>query len=195
MSEILRVSTVTGQVPDEFRYNGEVYSLVGINGEGLFTPADFGMTTRMASTACWRGYQMFYDCVGGQLILDGMLANPNEAKPVNGIEPREPEDSFMFPYVYENLKLKSKFTGKILLGKDFIDEMYVHMGFQSAESFRMVIELEVKDGDIINETNLSRTMAERRKSGLSKPAQPSTKNDNDVMDWIEDRFSQDYDPD
>ena len=193
MCAVLRVSTVTGQVPDEFRYNGEVYSLVGISGEGLYVPADFDMRTKMASTACWRGYQMLYDCVDGELILDGMQANPVEPKPVNGVEPMKPKDSFIFPYIYENLKLKTKFSGKILLGKDFIDEMYVHMGFQSPESFRTVIELEVKDGDIISETDLSQAMAERRSSGRSKPAQPDSMDDDDVMGWIEDRFSQDYD--
>ena len=184
---------MTGQVSDEFRYNGEVYALVGISGEGLYTPADFGMTTRMASTACWRGYQMFYDCVDGELILEMMLANPKDPKPVNGVKPSKSEDSVMFSYVYENLKLKTKFTGRILLGKDFIEEMYVHMGFQSAESFRTVIELEVKDGDIVNETDLSQTMAEKRLDGRNKPTRPPTMEDNDVMSWIEDRFSQDYD--
>lgn len=183
---------MTGQVSDEFRYNGEVFSLVGFNGECLYTPADFDMRTTMASTACWRGYQMFYDCVDGVLILDAMFANPKDAKPVNGIEPRKPENSFMFPYVYENLGLKTKFTGRILLGKDFIDEMYVHMGFQSAESYRTVIELEVKNGDIVKETDLSSTMAERRLTGRNKPARPQSMDDDDVKGWIENRFSQDY---
>ncbi|MFW9786933.1 MAG: hypothetical protein ACFFE2_11910 [Candidatus Thorarchaeota archaeon] len=186
---------MTGQVADEFRYNGEAYALVGISGEGLYTPADFGMTTRMASTACWRGYQMFYDCVDGELILDTMLANPEVPKPVNGIEPRKLENSFMFPLVYENLRLKTKFTGRILLGRDFIDEMYVHMGFQSAESFRTVIEIEIKDGEIIKETDLSQSMAERRLAGLNKPSQPPSMEEDELKGWIEERFSQDYDTD
>ena len=183
---------LTGQISDEFRYNGEVFSLVGINGKGLFTPGDFGMTTTMASTACWRTYQMFYDCVDGKLILDTMFANPKELKPVNGVDPVKPEQSRRFNYIYEDLKLKTKFTGRILLGKDFIQEMYVHMGFQSPESYQTVIEIEVKDGIIIKETDLSATMAERRLAGRNKPAQPSTDDDDDVRDWIEDRFSQDY---
>ena len=178
------MSALTGQVSDEFRYNGEVFSL----------PADFGMTTTMASTACWRGYQMFYDCVDGKLILDTMFANPTELKPVNGIEPQKPKESWMFNHVYENLGLKTKFSGRILLGKDFIQEMYVHMGFQSPESYQIVIEIEVKDGDVVKETDLSSIMAERRLAGRNKPARPTTEDDDDVRDWIEDRFSQDYDP-
>jgi hypothetical protein len=187
------VSILTGQIADEFRYNGEIYSLVGINGNGLYTPMDFGMTTTMASTACWRGYQMLYDCIDGKLIFDAMFVNPREVKPVNGIEPRHPGDDWIFKYVYENLGLKTKFTGRLLLGKDFIDEMYVHMGFQSPESYRTVIELEVKDGNVVTATDLSSRMAERRLKGCNKPKQPHTHDDEDVMDWIENRFSLDYD--
>jgi hypothetical protein len=187
------VRNLTGQVSDGFRYNGEAFALVGIQGEGLPTPADFGMQTKMASTACWRGYQMFYDCVNSELLLDTMFANPTELKPVNGVEAKEPEESWLFKYVYENIGLKTKFTGRILLGKDFIHEMYVHMGFQSPESYQTVIELEIKNGDIISETDLSSTMAERRSSGRNKPNEPSSRDEDDIRDWIEDRFSQDYD--
>ncbi len=187
------VVQLTGQVSDEFRYNGEVFALVGINGEGLYMPSDFGMRTTMASTACWRGYQMFYDCVDGKLILDTMFANPTEPKQVNGKDPQKQDENRRFNYVYENLGLKTKFTGRILLGKDFIQEMYVHMGFQSPESYQTVIEIEVKDGDIVKETDLSSTIAKRRQSGRNKPMQPSSHEDDDVRNWIEDRFSQDYD--
>ncbi|MFW9806137.1 MAG: hypothetical protein ACFFFK_05360 [Candidatus Thorarchaeota archaeon] len=183
---------MTGQISDEFRYNGEVYTLVGINGVGLYTPGDFGMKTSMASTACWRGYQMFYDCNDGKMVLATMLANAIEAKPVNGIKPKEPEDSFMFKHVYEDIGLKTRFTGTILLGKDFIQEMYVHMGFQSPESYMTVIELELKNGDIIRETDLSTKMAKRRNAGMEKRSHPDSSDEDEIRDWIEERFSQDY---
>jgi hypothetical protein len=34
---------MTAQIPDEFIYNGEVFSLVGLKGEGLPAPEDFGI--------------------------------------------------------------------------------------------------------------------------------------------------------
>ena len=185
---------MTGQVSDEFRYNGEIYALVGINGNGLYSPEDFGMKTRMATTACWRGYQMFYDCIDGKLILTTMLANAIEVKPVNGIKPKELESNFMFKHVYEDIGLKTRFTGTILLGKDFIQEMYVHMGFQSPESYMTVIELEIKNGDIIRETDLSAKMAERRNTEREKSSRPNSSDEDELRDWIEERFSQDYEP-
>ena len=78
MNELSRVTIMLGQVADGFRYNGVEFSLVGINGKGFYTRADFGLQTTMASTASWRGYQMFYHCLDGDLILDSMFANPIE---------------------------------------------------------------------------------------------------------------------
>ncbi|MBN2228335.1 MAG: hypothetical protein JW779_02005 [Candidatus Thorarchaeota archaeon] len=181
---------MTGQVSDEFRYNSETYALVGIDGEGLYTAHDLGLEARPASTACWRGYQMVYDCRDGKLVLDMMNVNTHNPISINGVEPTKGD--WMFSHIYENLNLQTKFTGSILLGKDFIDAMYVHMGFQSAESYRTVIEIEVKDGFIIRETDVSSTMEERRRSRKGKPTAPPSMEDDDIHSWIVDRFSQDY---
>ena len=65
---------------------------------------------------------------------------------MNGVPPTHPKDCFK--YMYEGLSLKTKFTGSIMITKDFIRSMYVHMGFQSPDTFRTVIRLEVQDGNI-----------------------------------------------
>ena len=193
------VITMTGQIADQFKYEGEIYQLVAYTGESLYTAEDFGITTQSASTACWRGYQAFYDCVNGELILDALHVRTEDKIIINGVAPEEnkelDEDSWaFFNTIYENLSLKTKFTGRILLGKDFISEMYVHMGFQSPESFKTVFDIEVSDGDIIKITDMSATMEERRRLGQEKPSRPPTLEDKDVGAWVEDRFSQEYKP-
>ncbi|MHA1137401.1 MAG: hypothetical protein ACTSSE_13030 [Candidatus Thorarchaeota archaeon] len=187
---------MTAQIPDQFRYEGEAYDLVGFDGETLYEPLDFGITTQMASTACWRGYQMFYDCKDGKLILDHIHARTDDKITVNGVTPRESGDGnqmVFFNTFYENLGLKTKFTGTLLLAKDFISEMYVHMGFQSPDAFRTVLEIHVKDGDITKVKDLSEKMEERRKIGLMKPSRPDSLDEPDIGDWVKDRFSLDYD--
>ncbi|TFG31424.1 hypothetical protein EU528_06340 [Candidatus Thorarchaeota archaeon] len=186
---------MTGQIPDQFLYEGEAYDLVGLDGGPLYEPQDFGITPQMASTACWRGYQMFYDCKDGQLILDHMHVRTDDKITVNDISPRESGDSdemVFFNTFYENLGLKTKFTGSMLLAKDFISEMYVHMGFQSPDSFKTVLELQVQDGDIIKVRDLSDKMEERRKQGRVAPTRPETLDEPDIEEWVKDRFSLDY---
>ncbi len=189
--------SMTGQITNKFKYEGELYELVGIDGDNLYSAEDFGITTQTASTACWRGYQTFYDCVNGELILDNLHVRTEDKITIKGVVPNEckelAEESWaFFNAIYENLALKTQFTGSILLGKDFIQEMYVHMGFQSPESFKTVIEIEVNDGEIIKITDMSARMEERRKHGLEKPSSPPTLEDNDLGDWVKDRFSQNY---
>jgi hypothetical protein len=186
---------MTGQIPDQFRYEGEAYDLVGLDGGPLYEPHDFGITTQMASTACWRGYQMFYDCKDGMLILDQMHAQTNDKVTVNGVAPRGPEDddeTFFFNTFYKNLELKTNFTGSLLLAKDFISERYVHMGFQSPDAFKTVLEIRVKDGMILEVKDISEMMEERRKSGQTKPNRPDSMDEPDIETWVKDRFSLDY---
>jgi len=186
---------MTGQIPDIFQYEGREYDLVGLDGEPLYEPADFGISTQMASTACWRGYQMVYDCRNGELILDQMNTRTSDKIVVNGVTPIEPNDSdgySFFNTIYKDLGLKTKFTGSLLLANDFISEMYVHMGFQSPDSYRTVIEIHVIDGDITEVKDLSDEMEKRRRTGRVAPNMPDSDGDTDVEDWIRDRFSLDY---
>ena len=180
-------------MPDEFRYKGERYSLVGIKGAGLFTPADFEMKPYSTCTACWRGFVMKYDCVDSKLILDEMLINVRDPPSINGVKPKPGDD--LFEFCYEKLNLKTKFTGTILLAKDFIRAMYIHMGFQRPMAYKTVIELRVENGDITIEKDLSEKMEEYRKKDLHKGVQPQSRSKEDVMKWIEQTFSLDYDLD
>ncbi len=54
---------MTGQIHDRILYQGREYSLVGVNGTGLYNPADTGMQTMMLHTACYRGFYCVYPVV------------------------------------------------------------------------------------------------------------------------------------
>ncbi|MFW9918611.1 MAG: hypothetical protein ACFFED_03360 [Candidatus Thorarchaeota archaeon] len=181
---------MTAQIPDEFRYEGETYDLVGLDGSGLYTPNDFGLETYSSCTACWRGYIMHYDCVDDMLILDSMDANVKELHEVNGVMPGKGKN-FM-KYTYNDLRLKTKFTGTMLLARNFIQEMYVHMGYQRPMAYRTVYELTVVNGDITKVEDLSERMERMRKEDPGRDAQP--RDPSEVREWIERTFSLDYEP-
>jgi hypothetical protein len=48
--------------------------------------------------------------------------------------------------VYRNIVLPLTFTGELLIGKDFIQEKYIHMGFQPPSSYQTVLELTFVSG-------------------------------------------------
>ena len=182
---------LTGQIPEEFILNGESFSLVGLKGKGLYEPSDFGLAPHSTSTACWRGYVMKYTFTKENLILDEIRINVNDPPKINGIEPQPGESSFK--YYYKNLNLKTKFTGIILLAKDFINSMYVHMGFQRPMAYETVVEIHIKNGNIVLLKDLSKEMEKKRKKDAQKGARPQSDSKEDIEQWIDKAFSLDYD--
>jgi hypothetical protein len=125
---------MTQQIPDQIIYNDHQLGIDEIEGSGLFTPMDFGIECRSATTACWRGYVRRYVITNDQLILDSIWFKPKYLPPldppykvpdikdlpkVNGIEPvlisREinPAMGFFFTHAYKNLNKITHFNGSI----------------------------------------------------------------------------------
>ncbi|TFG13118.1 hypothetical protein EU537_07345 [Candidatus Thorarchaeota archaeon] len=179
---------MTGQIPDFVLYHGEEYDLVGIDGRGLLSPHDFGLAPKSPHTACWRGFVMYYECKENRLTLQGMDVHSDAAPMINGAKPEERGES-SFRYHYEGIDVEVPFTGTLILARDFIDEMYVHMGFQRPHAFKTVIELTVENGHILQSRELSSQMEEQRKQNPHKDAVPGSSREEDVMQWIKDRFS------
>ena len=184
---------MTGQIPDQVIYNNEIYDLVGLKGDGLYEPFDFGLTPVSPHTANWRGFVSCYE-VSDKILtlkdLDVHISNSDNNFPeINGVRPTIQVEG-MIHLKYENLKLKTNYTGTILIARDFIDSIYVHMGFQSPLSFNKVIELEFSKGDLISEKELSKKMKNFRKN---KKLDGKLKIDEDISNWINRTFSLDYD--
>ena len=51
---------MTGQITDKLIYDRKSFEIVGIKGEGLYTPDEFDLTPVSPNTANWRGYKMTY---------------------------------------------------------------------------------------------------------------------------------------
>ena len=184
---------MTGQVPDKLICRKNLYSIVGLRGEGLPSPFDFGLKPVSPHTANWRGFIMTYIVVEKHLNVHEMKVTLKDLKSkpplINEVKPKL-EKKGLIHLTYSSLKLKTQLTGKILIAKDFIDSMYVHMGFQSPISFETVIELEFREGDLLSVTDLSEKMKEYRKRDISDG---KISRSHDPISWIARTFSLDYD--
>ncbi len=184
---------MTGQIPDKLIYNKSSYSIVGLKGEGLPSPFDYGLEPVSPHTANWRGFIMTYSIAKNHLNLEEMNVTIKEMKEkpplINDVKPETKKEGFL-NLTYNSLKLKTQFTGKILIAKDFIDSMYVHMGFQSPISFETVIELKISDGTLIKVTDFSEIMKKYRKLSATDGKLGPKEN---IQEWIARTFSLDYD--
>jgi hypothetical protein len=139
---------MTGQIHDRVIFQEEEYSMISA-GPGLIHPADFGLQPVMLHTACWRGYYTTYAVQDGMLWLVelALKTHSNEYAPIQGILPESAQLSS--GKTYRGLQVPVHYSGEMHLGKDFLRERYVHMGFQSPEAFAVRVCLVFEDGRLV----------------------------------------------
>lgn len=186
---------MTAQVPEHVRINDTIYDLCGVRGEGLFDPAHHGIEPAAPHSACWRGYVCGYAILDGRLVLDDLelWSDPDrwrrnrqtldhlfgECLALDDERPGVDARGLAFPV---------PFTGGLLLGADFIEELYVHMGFHPACKYRHVLELTFENGRLLSQSDRSIEMEEIR----LREGRGDGKRSKDVVAWINDCFRIDY---
>ncbi len=209
---------MTGQIPDLFKINGTFFERLFVKGGNLYKPQSFGIAPFMSTTACQRGYLMIYECIEDKLSLSTMLVNSKELKKINGIEPdainREKMtqksletnnkiDTYysMFNSVYENLNLKTDFTGIIFAGREVLPGGYTHMGLPNVIEYKYIRELMVRSGKIVKNTEISNVIKGFRKNLGKKPfkkrfsektEQKIQKAKEEIENWIEKRYKTNF---
>jgi len=177
---------MTGQISDTFIYKSDRYSLIGKMGWDLFSPLKYGMTPEMISTACYQGHISTYEIKDEKLYLQQLTIRDKNGNypPINGVEPDKQE----FEANYSDLNLIIPFDGKLRLAKGFINDFYIHMGFQKASAFKKVLDLTLEEGRVAEV--LDRSKEAKAKRGAFKKKYDSNK------DWNEsilEAFSLDMD--
>lgn len=147
---------MTAQASDGILYKSEMYDIVGVKGKGLVSPGTFGMIAESVMSCCWRGFVATYEIIDDELRLHkfSLTAKDGRYLPINGIMPKFD--------VYENLQLPVSFTGKLRIAKDFIEEYYVHMGFQHPTAYKTVLDLSLKKGEVVSVLDRSAEMEPMR---------------------------------
>lgn len=180
---------MTGQIDDQCKYDGREFSVAGIEGRGLFNPAALGMSTVPLHTACWRGFYCLYQIEDGRLYLEELTLRTHEDRyvPIDGVLPAPDEYG---RYIYRALRHPVDFSGKLLLAAGFIEELYVHMGFQGPSSYETVIELTLEQGLVTASRDRSEEMAAVRQAFKAGGQSGIT----DIAEWIAKSFERGIPP-
>ena len=151
---------MTAQIPDKVFYQGEQYSLIGVRGGELITPQQFGMQPQMLHTACYRGFYATYEITDDLLYLRELTLREQDDNylPIAGSEPQKER----YQATYHNLSLAVPFNGELRLAKDFIQELYIHMGYQKASAFKTVLDITLEGGHVIAVVDRSKEMEKMR---------------------------------
>ena len=176
---------MTAQIPDTFIFKGEDYSLIGMTEGELVFPQQYGMEPVMIHTACYRGFFATYELTEEALYLRQLTLREKNGNylPIGKIQPQIKD----YQATYRGLSEVIPFTGKIRLAKDFIKELYIHMGFQKPTAFKTVLDITLKNGQIIEVRDRSKEIEEKR--GAFKKQYES----GDMLKGIHEAFSLDMD--
>lgn len=186
---------MTAQMTDTCLFQDQKFSIVGVNGNGLFDPANYDIQPRPRITSCWRGYVCTYKTLYNKFLLDQLQLNLDEEGPViNNVQPVFAREN-TFENTYQDLSLPIDFTGSMLIAQGFIQELYVHMGFHPAWKYKMVFELTISHGYVLDTKDMSEKMAKVREEMIRKPLQPGPHaSKQELEDWVTSTFRTDYEP-
>lgn len=184
---------MTAQMNDSFLLQEKRFSMVGVNGSGLFNPLSYNMQPLPRITSCWRGYVCTYKTLANEMVLDTLLVNLDQEGPaINNVRPAFTNKG-TFNNTYSDLQLHMDFTGGILLAHGFIQQLYVHMGFHPAWKYETVYELSISQGDVFETKDISAKMAELRNKMTRQPLTPDAgASKQEIENWIASTFKRDY---
>lgn len=148
---------MTAQMGDNFYYGRHRYALIAATSYWGFSPEEHGIETTSPHTANYRGFVADYSIGAKGLLFQRLeLYTPGSADIVS-IYGKEPYSVVMHnegePYAMRELRYKGighrlDFDGKLVLGRDFLHEYYIHAGFQHAWAYRYVYEFIFSHGQL-----------------------------------------------
>ncbi len=192
---------MTAQAMDLVHWRRKTWSLVGIDGEGLFDPTALGIQARMLHTAAWRGYICTYKVEDDELRLERLEIGfdpETQERSLAGDPPvigdvRPIQQGSGYVWLYDGADLPVPFFGGLRIGHGFIRELYVHMGFAPAWKFEEVYELRFEGGRLVAAEDQSAQMRqERERAGTADLAPPRSTGIERIKEWIRSTFDRSY---
>lgn len=201
---------MTAQIGDIYKRHNDEYTIVAISAPLSFDPKNYGLEPHPSSTACYRGYWCEYDITDDGLFLENLyLFNGDGNYPEflgKSIAPIEYQECdcyrgkkktrkkiprHMGHRVYKDVHLLIPYTGKVLLGKDFLREYYIHMGYQRPFAYKTLVEYVFEEGIPLDIIDHSKT-AEKLRESIDLKDPMWKYREQDIPQFVEDSFSLDY---
>lgn len=158
---------MTAQINDRVFHRKTTFGISRCRGTGRFEPRLHGILPEMMHSACLRCYHVGYAIEDSQLFLIDLTfgAGDSPAEAVrNGKIPslfgrKARLDGFVFSsWVIDELHHPVAFSGGMLLGAKFIEELYCHHGFQALWKYRVAREVLFDNGRLVEDIDLSSEM-------------------------------------
>ena len=194
---------MTATIPHRLIFNNETFSIIGVDGEGLFNPTDYKIKV-IPTTAC-AGFNCTYRSIDNCLqlnevylnldIKDKKLIERESSIELFGIVPSryieknaKGKEFISSDFKCDNINKLTQFVGGILVGCNSVSGFFTARGLPSPYTFHKVYELIFDSGQLVEMIDCSRKMSQFRNMLINKELQF-----NNSEKWLEQCFSFYYD--
>ena len=113
---------ITAQIEDIIIYKRSKYDVIAVENIIPFNIEELGLNPVSPHTACWRGFHVDFNLTKskGFVIKNLNVCQEEEYPEINGVKPYD--DNLLRHEClveYENVNIPIKYTGGIIIGKDF----------------------------------------------------------------------------
>ena len=168
---------MTAQRSDCALFKEKKYAICGVKGEGLFDPRNFDIPTFYVQSCCGKGFYCLYSIEGEELRLVSFSAGYNglerikikygKGKEFLGQKPVLKDDNYAH---YEDLPgFLVNFTGSLLIGTDYIENLPRRGGFVQPFYFQEVLEVFIQNGKVQNIIDCSQQVSATREKNQTLP--------------------------
>lgn len=203
---------MTAQIGDHYFWNKKEYTAVALSAPLDFKPQNYGLDPQSSCTACRRGYWCEYNITDNGLFLQNFyMYNSEENYPdLNGVsvspvsyhegvrldlkEKKETKvriEDYMGHRKYGDIMMRIPYTGRILVGRKFLSQYYVHMGFQRSWSYEELREFIFKNG-YLTETFDHSDMAQKIRKEIERKKLKPEMSEGNIPLFVKESFSLDY---
>jgi len=187
---------MTAQISDRFLILDHEYSEIAFSEPFAFAPREYGLRPGMHSTACWKGYWCVYQVTEDQILVKDLYIHTSDKHypDINGVSVKKEDGrdfSYMGFHLYENVNIPVAYTGRILVGKDFKIEHYIHMGLQRPWAYETVLELVFDSGKLNQKIDHSCVSADIR-AALTEYETPEQKGEYVLSDFAREQFFEEF---
>jgi len=179
---------VSGQILNSFIFNNDKYGVCAVEfWDTFFRISSLGINPKKTNTANILGYVATFCVDDNCLYLENLLTNTennliDETPIINNRQAVVVNDLFG-KFYYDNIQLLLPYTGSLLISKDFIHSMYVHMGWQLTDCYETILQLTFHNGKLTSFLDLSDFVSSIRTFNL-KFGEQDVKQIPLLQDWM-----------
>ena len=157
---------MSGQIDDTISWENSDFSIIKTKNNLPFNPSEHGITPSDISSDCVRGFWCNFSIAGNELFIENLYIHSknNHYPAICGTLPLTKNETFDDDYrTYSNLHLKLDYTDRVLVGKDFLPEHYIHTWTQKPWAYKNIFELVFTNGQLVKAIDHSKIVTDIRK--------------------------------